>query len=135
MGMAQRANHDSGSQIEVALFVDIPNVISLAALKHEIKARIRRDNILLEQLANPFCFILNDRRLRRWQDFLHNTTSVPTPASVKISSRTECGILPSTNWTFSTPLSIAANALSTFGIIPSPITPVFRNCGTSPTAR
>src|SRR5581483_4635977 len=104
------------AKIEITLPVRIPNVTAFAALKHEVEPPVTGHHILREQFLDA---------LR------HRTTSVPTPASVKISNRIECGIRPSTNCTFSTPLSIAATALSTFGIIPSAMTPDSRNRGTS----
>jgi len=50
---------------------------------------------------------------------------------VKISSRTECGVRPSTNETLSTPAFNAATALSTFGIMPLSTMPAAFKAGTS----
>ena len=74
-------------------------------------------------------------RCRHTRTVFHNTTSVPTPSSVKISISKECGMRPSTNDTLSTPALMAATALSTLGIIPLSTTPVRRSSGTSPMRR
>src|SRR5205807_10460878 len=95
------------------------------------EARIRGNDILLKQFPDIAQSIDLDRFHVPSDFHLHRTTSVPTPASVKISSKTECGTRPSTNCTFSTPLWTAATALSTFGIIPSPTMPVAFRVGTS----
>src|SRR5205807_5166041 len=126
-------NRDAAGKIEIAASIDIPNVVPLASLQHEIEPCIRRHNKLPERLAHRVLSSMLGVERRALDVFfgLHNTTSVPTPASVKISSKTECGILPSTNCTFSTPLSIAATALSTFGIIPRAMTAEFFSSGTS----
>src|SRR5438132_10973800 len=97
MRVAQRTDRDSRRQIEIAFPIDIPNVTPFATFQDEIEPRIRRNDISLKQFANALCFVLHNRWRGRWQDFFHNMTSVPTPSSVKISSNTECGILPSTN--------------------------------------
>src|SRR5437016_7197568 len=119
--MTKDADRDPSAHVEITGALDIPNVTALATLEHEIETRVGGHHISFKHFSNGAG--------------LHRTTSVPTPASVKISSRMECGIRPSTNCTFSTPLSIADSALSTFGIIPSPITPLSRNFGTSLTGR
>src|SRR5438132_9135911 len=97
MRVAQRTDRDSRRQIEIAFRIDIPNVTPFATFQDEIEPRIRRNDISLKQFANALCFVPHNRWRRSWQNFLHNTTSVPTPASVKISSKTECGVRPSTN--------------------------------------
>src|SRR2546423_9770339 len=66
---------------------------------------------------------------------VHSTTSVPTPASVEISSKVEWSTRPSTNDTLSTPALSAATALSTFGIMPLSITPACLSPSTSPICR
>src|SRR6266571_5198401 len=73
-----------------------------------------------------------------WQHALpgpppQRTTSVPTPASVKISRRMECATRPSTKDTLSTPALRAATAPLTFGIMPLSMTPAFRKRPTSST--
>src|SRR5881392_780174 len=129
--MPQSANRYAAAEVEITPAGHIPDVTSLAVIQGQIEARIRGNDILLKQfpdVAQP----VDLERFHFPSDFqFHNTTSVPTPASVKISSNTECGTRPSTNCTFSTPLWIAVTALSTFGIIPSPTTPRAFNSGTS----
>src|SRR5438552_13751179 len=98
MSMTKGADGNSPTHIEITITIDIPNVTALAAIEYEIETSVGGHHISLKQFSN---------RAR-----VHNTTSVPTPASVKISSRMECGIRPSTNCTFSTPLAIAAIAAS-----------------------
>src|SRR5205823_12123885 len=86
------------------------------------KSNIKHRTLNIEQSSRaqraPF-------RVRCWSgsSLVQSTTSVPTPASVKISSKVEWSTRPSTNDTLSTPALSAATALSTFGIIPLSITP------------
>src|SRR5256714_1654604 len=129
--VAQCAHRDAASEIEISFARDIVNVTPLPVIERQIETRKRGNDVFAKQLPN-FAQPIHLDRLHLAADLhLHRTTSVPTPASVKISSRIECGTRPSTNCTFSTPLWIAATALSTFGIIPSPTTPRAFNSGTS----
>ena len=45
-------------------------------------------------------------------------TMVPIPSSVKISSRIECGLRPSTTWVCGTPPSTARMHASSLGTMP-----------------
>ena len=50
--MPEHTHGNAAAKIEITPPVDIPNVTSLAALEHKIEPRVRRNNVLVEQLAN-----------------------------------------------------------------------------------
>src|SRR5205814_4324416 len=131
MGVTERTDRDAAAKIEVAFARNVVNVTAVAVIQGQIESRVSRNHIPLIELPNIAQAIDRDRLHVVGHFHFHRTTSVTTPASVKISSRIECGTRPSTNCTFSTPLWIAATALSTFGIIPSPTTPRAFSSGTS----
>ena len=50
--MPEHTHGDAAAKIEITPPVDIPNVTSLATLKHKIEPRVRWNNVFVEQLAN-----------------------------------------------------------------------------------
>ena len=133
VGVPQGTDRDASAKIKKTPVAEVPDVAPLPPRQHQIEARVGWHDEFLKDLADLLLtWTACPDRFSGLRVFpFHKTTSVPTPASVKISSKTECGILPSTNCTFSTPLSIAVTALSTFGIMPRSITPPLFNSGTS----
>src|SRR6476659_317176 len=102
--MPERANGNPAAQIQKAFARDVVNVTALAMIEGEIESRVGRNHVPLILLPDVAQAIDLDRLHFPAHFHLHSTTSVPTPASVKISRRIECGTRPSTNCTFSTPL-------------------------------
>src|SRR5688572_4728486 len=120
--VAQATHGNPAAKIKVALARDIPKITPRPTAEGNVEPPITGHDVLLIERLNLGAFVPN----HRWgslHDIFHKTTSVPTPASVKISNRRACGTRPSTSETFSMPASIAATALSTLGIIPLSTTP------------
>src|SRR4029453_16855471 len=99
--MPHRADRDPGEEVEVLLAVGVPDARALPA--HQLDWRPR---ICLHGPAG-----LQLLQLRA----LHAVFCVPMPASVKSSSSSVCGRLPSTMCVASTPPAIASTHAVSFG--------------------
>src|SRR6266700_4602686 len=112
VGVAERADRDAGDEVGVGVAVGVPDPAALAA--HQ---RDRRDAVVRHErgLEPPLKFLRATHELAP-----SGTTMVPMPESVKISSSTACGCLPSSTCAWGTPPRTARRHASILGIMPLP---------------
>src|SRR5262249_31543502 len=110
VGVAEAAHGDPRRHVEVALAADVPQLHALAARQHDRLLLVVLDEVMRGDVEEVFVC-------------RHDVSSVPTPRSVKISSRSACSMRPSMMWILRTPAASAARADSTFGIIPPVMVP------------
>src|ERR1700730_7362264 len=131
ISMTEAGDREPAEKIEIAVTVSIIKIRAMPARERERKASVNIDHVsmcefdylgVVHRVLPPLCdrravSLKADTFARCW------TPSVPIPERVKISSRTACLLRPSIIWVFATPLLSASIQHSTFGIIPSSITP------------
>src|ERR1043165_1958152 len=86
--VSQTTHCNAGGEIQIATPAHAPNFASSAMRESQRKRSIRGPHVTLILLLNSGLVIPDNGRWW-WNNFSHITTSVPTPASVKISRRTE----------------------------------------------
>src|SRR4051794_20263390 len=118
MGVTQGVDGNATEQVDVLLAVLVPDVRPVAAHQRQLRLAERVDEgggvALLDGSWVGHSAVLAFRVLVSTP----GSTCVPTPSSVKISSRTACGSRPSTTVVRGTPPRIAARQAVIFGTIP-----------------
>src|SRR6185312_4078256 len=120
-------HRDAAKQVQVFPAVGVPDGAAFAAHQHALRGpedTHQRFAILLQELLAVQSFQTGQAgRGGHCVGRVHDSSPsgtiwVPMPAAVKISSRMECGILPSTTAARSTPPSTAFRQASILGIMP-----------------